>query len=98
MSLHAHSPISHKGILPMVECLDLTEKDQQRGHFYIEPGIAVCTMPEILDIKSSGLFCFASFEFIQRLPPCYLQSNLVLPHALVCYAPKLEITMFLKAR
>jgi hypothetical protein len=100
MSIQARSPLRHAifpVILAMLERMDLDHKDRQSGSFYIEPGIeAQCLV--FLTSNHKVRFVFTRFAFIQKLHPCYSQSILVLPHALVHHAPKTEMIKFLRAR
>jgi hypothetical protein len=97
MSVRTHSPISLTGILAMLERMDLKQNDRQSGSFYVEPGIeAQCLI--FLTSNHKVCFVFAGFAFIQKLHPCYSQSILVLPHALVHHAPKMVMMKFLQAR
>jgi hypothetical protein len=99
MSLRARSPMRHTifpGILDMLERMDLTQEDRQSDSFYVEPGIeAQCLV--FLTSNHKVCFVFTGFAFIQKLHPCYSQSILVLPHALVHHAPKAEMINFLQA-
>ena len=100
MSLHACPPVRHTIFLgttqAMLEHMDFTQKDGKSGSFYIEPGVEAQFLAPLTP-NHKFCFVFTGFAFIQRLHPCYSQSILVLPHALVHHAPKAKMSKFLQA-